>query len=298
MSTKRKKKRQLRPWVKITLSIIVILLVVFGLKSCFFDQEKRQAKADPDQEVMTTAKSKIIIDAGHGGMDGGAISTIQKTEKEFALEYALGIGEEIQKLDPNIEVLYTRVNDETPWVDPYTSLNYEYDDLIGRANLVNEKDPYYLLSVHFNSREDANESGFEAYVRGDDAASDQIYQNIAKNLKEIGYSKDRGVFSTETYPLHMVDMTTPSAMLIELGFMTNEQEVKTLNSPQMRAKICKAIAKGYVEYIKDHDNPDTNPQKEKLKKRAEEDAKKQEEAQKAAEQAAQQAAQANPQPVQ
>ena len=87
-------------------------------------------------------------------------------------------------------------------------------------------------------------------------------------------------------------------MLIELGFMTNEQEVKTLNSPQMRAKICKAIAKGYVEYIKDHDNPDTNPQKEKLKKRAEEDAKKQEEAQKAAEQAAQQAAQANPQPVQ
>lgn len=97
------------------------------------------------------APTTVMIDAGHGGMDSGAIAFNGQYEKDLSLEYALKIGAYIQMLDPSIAVLYTRTGDEVAWVDEETTMDFEVDDLVGRSTVVNTYAPDYLLCVHFNS---------------------------------------------------------------------------------------------------------------------------------------------------
>lgn len=258
MRTKTKKrKRHLRLWVKVVIAFLIIGIgasVLFPILKNQSRLTQEEGKESTKNENVET-RAVVMIDPGHGGMDGGAISETGKAEKEFALEFSLKIGEYIHEIDPSIEVIYTRKNDETPWVDPYTSYNFEYDDLVGRSKLVNDSAPNYLLSIHFNSQEDESEYGYEAYVRKDDTASDTIYSYIAQNLEKIGYSQNRGCWSTETYPLQMVDLTSPAAMLLELGFMTNENDVHALLNPTKIDEIAKAIAQAYCKYIDENPNP-------------------------------------------
>lgn len=252
MNQKKRKKRKLRTWVKVAIGILIVLLLWLIVYPLYQSQKKSTSQNNESTEnyVVDTDVS-IIIDPGHGGMDGGALSSSNKSEKDLTLEYALQIGEDIKKLNPNIDVSYTHTTDEIPW-ENVNSLDYALDDLNGRMNLVNDQDPDYLLSIHFNSKEDKSEYGYESYVRGDDIASDTIYKYIVKNLDAIPWSKNNGCWSTEGYPLQMVDMVKAPSMLIELGFLTNDKEAKELENNEFKEKICMAIAKAYCQYIAEH----------------------------------------------
>lgn len=252
MNQKKRKKRKLRTWVKVVIGILIVLLLWLIVYPLYQSQKKSTSQNNESTEnyVVDTDVS-IIIDPGHGGMDGGALSSSNKSEKDLTLEYALQIGEDIKKLNPNIDVSYTHTTDEIPW-ENVNSLDYSLDDLNGRMNLVNDQDPDYLLSIHFNSKEDKSEYGYESYVRGDDIASDTIYKYIVKNLDAIPWSKNNGCWSTEGYPLQMVDMVKAPSMLIELGFLTNDKEAKELENNEFKEKICMAIAKAYCQYIAEH----------------------------------------------
>lgn len=76
-----------------------------------------------------------------------------------------------------------------------------------------------------------------------------------KNLEAIPWSKNNGGWSTEGYPLQIVDMVKSPSMLIELGYLTNANEVNELNTEATKDKICKAIAKAYCQYIADNPGP-------------------------------------------
>lgn len=255
MNQKKRKKRKLRTWVKVVLALLGITIAWSVLRPLLSKEEHEANRNDPDQTAYKVdTNAVVLIDPGHGGMDGGAISTSNKAEKQYSLEYALKIGEYIQQYNPNIEVIYTHNSDEIPW-ENVNSYNYALDDLNGRTNLIYEKDPDYVLSVHFNSQEDNSEYGYESYVRKDDVASDTIYSYIVKNLEAIPWSKNNGGWSTEGYPLQIVDMVKSPSMLIELGYLTNANEVNELNTEATKDKICKAIAKAYCQYIADNPGP-------------------------------------------
>lgn len=252
MNQKKRKKRKLRTWVKVAIGILIVLLLWLFVRSVHqASQKKNTTHTESTEQYVVDTDVSIIIDPGHGGMDGGAVSSSNKSEKDLTLEYALQIGEDIKKLNPNIEVSYTHTTDEIPW-ENVNSLDYALDDLNGRMNLVNDQDPDYVLSIHFNSRDDKSEYGYESYVRGDDVASDTIYKYIVNNLDAIPWSKNNGCWSTEGYPLQMVDMIKAPSMLIELGFLTNDKEAKELENSELKDKICMAIAKAYCQYIAEH----------------------------------------------
>lgn len=249
---KRKKKRKLRTWVKVVL-VLLCACMIWAIARPFLQKEEHATLQNETvtKEYVTDTDVTIMIDAGHGGMDGGATSLSDKSEKDYTLEYAKQIGTDIQKLNPNIKVAYTRESDEVPWENVY-SANYELDDLNGRTRVLNVANPDYILSVHFNSREDASEYGYESYVRGSDSASDTIYTYIAKNLEAIPWSKNNGCWSTEGYPLQIVDLVQSPSMLLELGYLTNKNDVDALDNESTKNKICMAIAKAYCQYIKDN----------------------------------------------
>ncbi|TGY64936.1 hypothetical protein E5336_11095 [Dubosiella muris] len=234
-----------RTWIRWTSFLILCGLVVLG-----FGGMPVRAFDDGTQTVWDGyAPTTVMIDAGHGGMDSGAIAFNGQYEKDLSLEYALKIGAYIQMMDPSIAVLYTRTGDEVAWVDEETTMDFEVDDLVGRSTVVNTYAPDYLLCVHFNSAEDPTAYGYEAFVRPEDVASQQVYSLLSQKLANAGFSADLGLLSTADAPLHMVDLTNSASMLLELGFLTNEGDVYAINDPVMKENICRSIAEAYVETI-------------------------------------------------
>ncbi len=88
-----------------------------------------------------------------------------------------------------------------------------------------------------------------AYAKSDDKASKAIYKTMAQNLSKSGWEYDRGIETTTNYPLYVVDNLSIPSMLVEVGFITNKNELQDLEQSTYRKTICKAIANAYISYI-------------------------------------------------
>ena len=184
----------------------------------------------------------VCIDAVHGGYDTGAIAADGTYEKALTLAYAKQIGKYIEASDENIRVVYTRTSDTVSWPSNVSK------DLKARVKIAKEQEADYYISIHFNSA-DASAYGYTAYVKSSDKASKAIYKTMAENLSQSGWEYDRGIETTTNYPLYVVDQLSIPSMLIEVGFITNENELKDLEQAIYRKTICKDIANAYISYI-------------------------------------------------
>ena len=107
----------------------------------------------------------------------------------------------------------------------------------------------YYFSFHINSNEDPNCDGYVSYIRKNDKVSKKITKYLSKNLSDIDWSHDRGTLTTESYPLHVVDLQKIPSILFEAGFITNPNELQQLKDSTNQKKIAKAVAKAFDKYI-------------------------------------------------
>lgn len=165
----------------------------------------------------------VVLDAGHGGKDPGeVVGDIQ--EKDINLQIALKMK---KLLEANgITVIMTREE------DVFVSLEE-------RAVNANGYDAALFVSVHCNSYDDsAAVSGFEVYYYQDKQAK-SIADAICSDLEETGQLKMRGV---KTKELYVIKNTTMPAILLEMGFLTNEAERQKLCSDEYQQMLAEVIA--------------------------------------------------------
>jgi len=227
----------------------------------------------------------IVIDAGHGGKDPGALGSFC-FEKNITLAIALRTGEYIEQNINNVTVIYTRKNDT-------------FVELRNRANIANKNKADLFISIHANWAKSKNIQGTETFIMGlakneqnlevamkenevilrendystkyerFDPKSPESYimftlmQNIYKEqstglaskiqtqYKENIYRADRGVKQAGFLVLFM---TTMPSVLTETGFITNPSEEKYLNSKQGQDFIASAIFRACRDYINEIDS--------------------------------------------
>ncbi len=263
--------RRLNKWTWLGLAILFVT-------SGFF-----LASSMPKKERQT-AIQRIVIDAGHGGKDPGNLGTgrYKVTEKTIALDVALQVGEYIKKAFPDVEVLYTRDNDN-------------FLELHERTKFANTKEADLFISIHCDAFTKSTAIGCGSYVMGaaktdanlrmaqrenramllEDNQQDNyngfdpnspeglielsLRQNahIHQSLKFAKYVQDqmrtrvgridRGV---KQAPFWVISFTTMPSVLIELGFLTNPNEEDFLNSEQGRDYMASAIYRAFKEYKK------------------------------------------------
>ena len=156
----------------------------------------------PPQEDHTT----ILIDPGHGGYDG---------------EIALKTGACLEEM--GYDVLYSRTSDEVSWPQDNAA------DLQARVDMGVAEDADYFISFHLNATDFYNDGarGFETFVTpGNDTAD--IAAAIHEKLAALDFSLDRGVNETDYTALHVLALNPVPAMLIELGFITDDQDLSYL----------------------------------------------------------------------
>lgn len=185
----------------------------------------------------------VMIDPGHGGYDVGSIGSDGTYEKDMTLSISLRTGRALKELNPDINVIYTRTDDTVDWA------NNETDDLIGRVTFSQQQEVDYYLSIHLNASTNTSAYGYNAFIRSNDSISKIIADNIETNLTDSGWQYNRGIQYTDSNPLYVVNNQTIPAMLFEVGFITNSNELNDLKKLSNQELIANAIAKAYNDYI-------------------------------------------------
>ena len=176
---------------------------------------------------------KVIIDAGHGGQEPGAVYE-GRQEKEDALQLAFDVGNALERR--GISASYTRVSDV-------------YDSPYEKAAMANASDADIFLSIHRNAMPvPGTASGVENMVYEDSGTAGALGRNIGEALAEAGWT-DLGV--KERPGLVVLRNTKIPAVLVEVGFINNEKDNEFLDANM--AATADAIADGVLKTFRELD---------------------------------------------
>lgn len=188
----------------------------------------------------------VVIDAGHGGEDGGAVSVSGAVESGINLEIAL-------KLDQifglfGVDTLLLRDSDISLHDSTAQTLREKKaSDLRNRAAAVNALDDPILISIHQNTYTSGQYHGAQVFY-ADNAASlplAQITQSTLKDALDPANHRQAAVISDDVYLMNHISC---AAILVECGFLSNEGEDVLLQTPEYQTKIAAALAGAYLNY--------------------------------------------------
>ncbi|MBB5173788.1 N-acetylmuramoyl-L-alanine amidase [Texcoconibacillus texcoconensis] len=174
---------------------------------------------------------RIVIDAGHGGSDPGAIANGLE-EKEIAKDVSLRIEDLLE--DEDVDVIMTRDD------DTFVELNE-------RANIANDEFADAFVSIHANSAANESARGSETFWNSHYSSlqSEALAAGIQQQLIDTVGTANRGVFERN---FHVVRYSMMPSTLVELGFMTNPADAEKLASDSDRQKMAEAVVEGLEEY--------------------------------------------------
>lgn len=202
---------------KIILSSLVIIVLIVGI---LFS--------------LRPAKLVIVIDAGHGGTDPGTMSANGIYEKDINLAIAKKIAASLSKA--HYKVIMVRQDDST------FSLEQRYA-------LANNQQADLFISVHANAIENnADVSGMQVLYYPDTTQYNaELAQQMLTSLLQATSASDKGAIARPD--LAVLRGTTMKSLLIETGFMTNEQEAEKLLQTTYQQKIATAVTKAVDGYV-------------------------------------------------
>ena len=184
----------------------------------------------------------IVIDAGHGGRDGGAVGSSGVTESELNLKYA----KELKSLceDFGIGVVMTR-SDMNGLYDE-SAPNKKKSEMERRKNIINTSNADLMISIHMNSFPLSSSSGaYVFYANG----SDEGY-SLAKSVQTSlcqSFDNAREYVSVGDY--FVLNYSSIPSVLVECGFLSNPQEEANLKSDDYCQKFCYSLLVGILSYF-------------------------------------------------
>ncbi len=189
----------------------------------------------------------VIIDAGHGGEDCGAIGNTGVYEKTLNLEISLQIGELLEKA--GYTVIYTRTEDKMLYT-PEENIKgiRKISDLKNRCKIAENNPEAIFVSIHMNSFGDARYSGLQVYYSDNNETSDILADKIQTSVKD-GLQPENKRRIKAGRDIYLLEHIAIPAVLVECGFLTNRTECEKLSEKEYQKELCFSIVCGIIEYI-------------------------------------------------
>ncbi len=223
--------------------LLVTVICVTAL--CIFVQGIRTGKAKTAAAALTApVGTTLIIDAGHGGADGGAVSISGVKESEINLEIAL-------KLDQimgfyGVQTILTRNSETLNYSEKANTIRAKkVEDQNKRLRLINETDNAVLISIHQNTYPNSSPFGAQVLYAVTDGSREfaDYLQNMLINALN---TRNRRSASRVPKSVMLFNHIHCPALLIECGFLSNSEEERLLKTDSYRLKIAAVIAAGYL----------------------------------------------------
>lgn len=200
-----------------------------------------------DKKNVKQSDKKIVIDAGHGGSDPGKVGINGALEKDINLAIAKLLQEKLTKA--GFEVIMTRENDHVLQEDDQANGNSgKAVDMHKRIEIINGSGAKALVSIHQNSFGSASVKGPQVFYYDSSVEGAQFAQLMQEQLNNgMGVEKPRQTKSNDNY--YLLKRSGITAIIVECGFLSNEQEAELLCSQEYQEKladnICEAICSYY-----------------------------------------------------
>ncbi len=222
---------------------LAVLLVLFTICAVIYVADVGVSPAVSVASQISPAKT-VIIDAGHGGEDGGAIAADGTVEKDINLKIALQIAKFLKLY--GFEVIMTRESD-TNTCNGEAFIKRE--DLENRLNLMKENPESVFVSIHLNKYTTSAAKGSQVFYSKSESAKmlgDTIQNSIIKNLQ----IENKRVNKQATSSTYLIYNAVVPAVLVECGFLSNEAELSLLKDAAYQKKLAFCITDGILQYFK------------------------------------------------
>lgn len=191
----------------------------------------------------------VIIDAGHGGFDGGAVANDGTVEKDINLSIALYLQEYLSFF--NIETIMIRDTDCSVEDDGLNTIRQKKSsDLHNRMKIMEETDNAIFISIHQNKYPDGKYSGTQVFYSPKTKDESQVLAQTIQDyiVNTLQNDNKRQIKECGTSVFLMYNAVKP-AVLVECGFLSNYEETNKLKTAEYQKKIAFCIAMGIQNYL-------------------------------------------------
>lgn len=193
---------------------------------------------------------RIVIDPGHGGEDGGAVSCSGKNESGFNLQISLRLNDLLHLL--GYDTVMIRSTDTSVYTSGQTIAQKKVSDLKQRVKVVNRTQNALLLSIHQNTFPEGQYSGAQVFfckVPGSEELAKLLQDDLVSSLNPGSARKTK-----QGSGIYLLDKITAPGVLVECGFLSNPQEEQMLQTPEYQKKICCVISAGVARFLASSDH--------------------------------------------
>ncbi|AKL97015.1 germination-specific N-acetylmuramoyl-L-alanine amidase CwlD [Clostridium aceticum] len=222
--------------------IAIVLLTLSVLSIAWINYYRAKTTA----YLLPSLTKVIMLDAGHGGVDPGAVSKGGVKEKDINLTIALYLKEYLEQ--NGAVVLMTRFEDEGLYSSEGSLRNKKNEDLRKRKEIVKDSGADIFITIHLNSFPQTQYYGAQTFYPKDNAAGkvlaekiqEELINTLDNNNKRVALPKD------DVYVIKGLDIPTT---LVECGFLSNPKEEQLLQKSSYQKKIAWSIFVGIQRYF-------------------------------------------------
>lgn len=227
---------------------VTAIVVVFSLCTFFICGKIKDDIADTFSYINEADSNIIILDAGHGGEDGGCVAYDETLEKDLNLIIADNIAYYFDIF--GFEYLKIRETDVSVGDTTLPTIRQrKASDINNRFNTVNSYDNSILLSIHQNMFSVEKYSGTQVFYSQNDNESkvlaESIQASVVNNLQKDNERKAKAAGDS----IYLLDKAERPSVMVECGFLSNINELNKLKTTDYQSQISYFIVKGLCNYL-------------------------------------------------
>ncbi len=225
-------------------SIISILLTIVFFFNILTVDKTRNVSSN---KFVTNIAPVIIIDAGHGGEDGGAVVQDNIVEKDINLAIAQKINDILSLF--GFKTYMVRETDKLIYdSDSKTQRQKKNSDLRNRLSLMNNFENCLYISVHQNKYEDSRIWGAQTFYSPNDEQSPILAEFIQSSIISFTQPNNKRVIKKTGTNVFVIYNATKPAIMVECGFMSNNDELSKLKDDKYQSQMSFSISNGILNY--------------------------------------------------
>ena len=197
------------------------------------------------QNTPVARNQTIVIDAGHGGEDGGATSCTGVLESQINLQIALRLNDLCHLLGYN--TLMIRTTDTSVYTEGSTIAAKKVSDLKQRVRIVNETENAILISIHQNTFPIEKYSGAQVFYNSGEGARDLAERIQSAFVQTVNPGSNRKCKSADG--IYLMQHISRPGVLVECGFLSNTEEEARLRTSEYQQQICCVIVCALSSYL-------------------------------------------------
>lgn len=222
------------------IELILVMLTLAGLVMVSKKLEKYVNSDKVEKKEYT-----VVLDAGHGSSDSGKVGINGVLEKDINLSVSKETKKHLEK--KGIRVVMTRDKDES--LAEGENGNRKVQDMKARVKRINDTKPNLAVSIHQNSYHEESIHGAQVFYYEHSESGEKDARILQEALLAVDPDNTRQVKANTTY--YLLKRTEVPILIIECGFLSNQEEAEKLASEDYQKEIAKAIANGIESCLKD-----------------------------------------------